>query len=122
MAVERWGDRTVLVLESQGPAVDGRAFRDLLADAFSAGATLAVIPMERLEPAFFDLRSGVAGDLLQVSVTYRLPVAIVGDLPEPAASSRAFASLVAESNAGRQHWFLASVAAARLRVEGTSRR
>ncbi len=117
MGIERWGERTVLVLEPDGPALDARAFRDLLAEAFGADAVLAVVPVERLEPAFFDLRSGVAGDLLQASVTYRMPVAIVGVLPEPAASSRAFASLVAESNAGRQHWFLAGVADARRRFE-----
>ena len=40
------------------------------------------------------------------SANYRIRLAIVGELPEPAASSTAFAALVRESNAGTQHWFV----------------
>ncbi len=35
---------------------------------------------------------------------------IVGPLPEPAASSNAFGALVRESNRGRHHWFVGSMA------------
>jgi hypothetical protein len=115
-AVEEWGPTTVLVVDADGPPIGGPGIRDLAAEAFGAGATRLVIPAQRLEPAFFDLRSGVAGDVLQVSSTYRMPIVIVGDLPEPAASSGAFAGLVRESNAGVQHWFLPSVEAVRARL------
>ena len=111
MAVERWGKRDVLLVEPEGEAIGAAAIRDLVAEALGAGASLLVVPAARLEPGFFDLRTGVAGDLLQVSVTYRMPLAVVGALPEPAASSGAFAALVRESNAGRQHWFLPSLEA-----------
>jgi hypothetical protein len=77
---------------------------------------MVAIPVARLEPAFFDLRSGVAGDLLQASVVYRMPLAVIGALPEPAASSQAFAALVRESNAGSRHWFLPSLDALAARL------
>ena len=85
--VESWGGTGVLVVDPDGDVIGGREARDLMAEAFGEGATMVAIPADQLEPAFFDLRSGVAGDILQVSVNYRMRLAIVGDLPEPAASS-----------------------------------
>jgi hypothetical protein len=116
--VESWGATGVLVVEPEGVVIGGREARDLMAEAFGEGAAMLAIPVGRLEPAFFDLRSGVAGDILQVSVIYRTRLAIVGELPEPAASSRAFAALVRESNAGTQHWFVASLDELRERLGG----
>jgi hypothetical protein len=114
--VESWGGSRVLVVEPDGVVINGREARDLMAEAFGEGASMVAIPAARLEPAFFDLRSGVAGDILQVSVIYRIRLAIVGERPEPAASSGAFAALVRESNAGTQHWFVASLDALRQRL------
>lgn len=116
--LEQLGGATVLVAGAADPVVDRRGIRDLLAEAFMAGAALVAIPVDRLDPGFFDLRSGVAGDVLGVSARYRVNLAIVGELPEPAASSRAFAALVRESNAGRQHWFLPSLEALAARLAG----
>jgi hypothetical protein len=116
--IESWGGTRVLVAEPEGVVIGGREARDLVAEAFGEGATMVAIPVGRLEPAFFDLRSGLAGDILQVSVNYRTRLAIVGELPEPAASSGAFAALVRESNAGTQHWFVASLDALRERLGG----
>jgi hypothetical protein len=115
--VESWGGTCVLVVEPVGVVIGGREARDLVAEAFGEGAAMLAVPVGRLDPAFFDLRSGVAGDILQVSATYRTRLAIVGELPEPAASSRAFAALVRESNAGTQHWFVPSLVALRERLE-----
>ena len=115
----RWGGTGVLVVEAGDAIVDGRAARDLAAEASAAGASMVAVPADRLEPGFFDLRSGVAGDILQLTATYRFRLAIVGELPEPAASSNAFAALVRESNAGSQHWFVTSLAALRERLEAT---
>ena len=116
--VESWGGIDVLVVEQDDGVVDGRAARDRIGEAFMTGAAIVAIPVDRLEPAFFDLRSGVAGDILGVSATYRSRLAIIGELPEPAASSNAFAALVRESNAGTQHWFLPTLDALRDRLGG----
>jgi hypothetical protein len=108
-AVRQMGGRTVLVADAYGLPLDARAIKDLLMEGHAAGAAWLAVETRRLEPAFFDLRSGVAGEILQATVTYRLPLAIIGPLPEPAASSSAFAALVRESNRGRDHWFAGSL-------------
>ena len=115
-AIERWGDTTVLVVDEAGPALDGRSFRDLVGDAMGEGARLLAIPVARLPLAFWDLASGLAGDLLQVSVNYHVRLAFVGELPAAATGSRSFTALVHESNAGSQHWFVPSLEALRLRL------
>ena len=116
--IERWGDTTVLVVDEAGPTLDGRAFRDLAGDAMGEGAGVLGIPVARMPASFWELAGGLAGDLLQVSVNYGVRLAIIGDLPEAASGSRAFAALVRESNAGTQHWFLPSLEALRERLGG----
>ena len=95
-----------LVLPSDGPPVTPHAARDLIGDALTIGSTTVVIPVERFEAAFFDLRSGIAGDIVQAFVTYGLRLAVVGDLPPVASSSRSFAAFVREANRGEQLWFV----------------
>ena len=49
-----------------------------MAEAFGVGAAVVAMPADQLEPASFDLRSGVAGDILQVSANYRMRLGISG--------------------------------------------
>jgi hypothetical protein len=90
---------------AEGPTIDNAL--DVIGDAFGTGAEVVVIPVERLDPAFFDLRTGIAGELLQKFVNYRLRLVILGDVGERVAASNAFRDLVRESNRGRQVWFVA---------------
>lgn len=108
-AVQELGGRLVLVADAADCPLDTRRVKDLMADAHQEEAAWLVAATDLLPPTFFDLGSGVAGEILQATVTYQLPLAIVGPLPEPAASSNAFAALVRESNRGRDHWFATSV-------------
>jgi hypothetical protein len=97
------GDFTMsdpLVLAVDGPPIAGTGARDVIADALGAGAAEVVIPVARLDPGFFDLRTGIAGDIVQAFVTYGLRLVVVGDLPPEARSSRAFSSFVREANRG----------------------
>ncbi len=107
-AVELGGTPVLVAREASGSV--GRArLRDLVMEAHDQSATMLALDAAALEPAFFDLRSGVAGDLLQATVVYAMPLAIVGPLPAPATASRAFTALVRESNRGRDHWFVADL-------------
>ena len=47
-----------------------------------------------LSPEFFDLRTGLAGELFQKLINYRIPVAIV--LPDPDAYGERFSELARE--------------------------
>jgi hypothetical protein len=75
---------------------------DLVGEALGAGAELIVIPTDALDPAFFELRSGLAGEVVQKCVMYGLRLVIVGPLPDAARASRAFRAFVSESNRGSQ--------------------
>ena len=107
-----------LVLAVAGPPVTPRVARDLIGQALGAGATAVVVPVQRLDPAFFDLRTGVAGDIVQALVTYRIRLVVLGDLPLAAASSSSFAAFVREADRGRDTWFVASTADLQARLAG----
>jgi len=90
---------------------DGKKLRsardatDLIGEA--AGADVIVIPVERLDDDFFELRTGAAGEMIQKFVTYRKRVAIVGDVSVHVAESKSFHDFVYEANRGRDLWFVA---------------
>jgi hypothetical protein len=59
-----------------------------------------------LPAAFFDLRTGVAGELAQKLVNYGIRMAAV--VPDLGAQSERFREFAREANAGRQFRFFAS--------------
>ena len=79
---------------------------ELIGEALSRHATLVLLPVERLADDFFRLRSGIAGAVIQKFVTYRLRLAIVGDISGHVAASAAFRDFVIEANRGHRVWFL----------------
>ena len=80
---------------------------DLIATAGYNGASGVVVPMELLTPAFFDLKTRVAGEILQKCVNYNMRIAIVGDFS--VFSSKSLADFIRESNKGRHVFFKATV-------------
>ncbi|HKD97424.1 MAG TPA: DUF4180 domain-containing protein [Micromonosporaceae bacterium] len=113
----------VLECAADGPplATDADA-TDLVGTALGAGVEMVAVPVARLAPEFFTLASGVAGILLQKLVTYRLRLAVVGDIGAHLATSRALRDLVAESNRGNQVWFVDSAADLDTRLAAERRR
>lgn len=105
------GDLTVLTCPADGDQLrDESDVLDVIGDALGRGADLVVIPAARLPETFFQLRTGIAGAILQKFVNYRLRLAIVGDISAHTDASTALRDLVIESNRGAQHWFLADQA------------
>jgi hypothetical protein len=51
---------------------------DMIERIYASGET---IPVDELDPAFFDLSTGVAGDIVQKLANYRMDAVIVGQLP-----------------------------------------
>ncbi|MGW3953603.1 DUF4180 domain-containing protein [Streptomyces sp. NPDC004752] len=101
-------DVRVLSCASDGPLLDGEsAALDLIGDALGREAQLVAVPVERIADEFFRLRSGVAGAVVQKFATYRLRLAVVGDISRHLAGSTALRDFVYESNQGHQLWFLA---------------
>lgn len=109
---------TVLRLAADGPPVrDERDATDLIGDAFGAGAAWVVVPVERFEDDFFRLSTRVAGGIVQKFATYRVGLAVVGDISRHIADSDSLRDFVRESNRGGQLWFLADGAAFDARLD-----
>lgn len=97
----------VLVLDRDGPVLrDEASALDVIGDAFGAEAEIVAVPVERLDPAFTRLASGVAGAIVQKFVNYRLRLVVVGALDE---TSGPVDDWVREANRGRELWFVADL-------------
>lgn len=114
-----WGDERVLACDEDGPAIDTpRAATDLIGEALFAGASVLAVPAVRLGPAFFQLRSGLAGEIAQKAVNYRLKLAVIGDISQHLAASNALRDWVREANRGREIWFEPSLDSLAARLGG----
>lgn len=69
---------------------------DLMADAGWQGAVGMMLNAGNFTPAFFDLKTGIAGDILQKFSTYNMRLAIIGDFS--AVKSRSLNDFIFESN------------------------
>jgi hypothetical protein len=99
------GSHRMLIAPPVGPIVAVQDALDLIAEALSRGATLIVIPVERLDPAFFVLSSGLAGEVTQKIVNYRLKLAVIGDISIQTAKSSSLRAFVRESSRGGSIFF-----------------
>ena len=103
--------RDVRVLECVADGVKLQTYRDavdLVGKSFENRATVIVIPVECLDDEFFQLKTRIAGELIQKFVQYGRRIAIVGDISRHLDESSALRAFVAESNRGKDVWFLAS--------------
>ena len=82
---------------------------DAIGTAISQSASLLVVPMENLDPQFFNLRTGMAGEIIQKFVTYRLRLAIVGDFSELTEESAPLRDFIYEANQGESVWFVSTI-------------
>jgi len=91
------GARTALFREGEVAIKTSQDALDLISSAkFEAGCNSAIIEKACICNEFFDLSSGIAGEILQKFVNYGLRIAIVGDFENISSSSlRAF---IIESN------------------------
>jgi len=107
------GERCLIADGSGDPLRDAR---DLIEAALNERATLVAVPAQRLHPDFFQLRTGVAGELLQKMANYRLRVAVIGDMAPYTQASAAFRDFVVECDRGGDILFVTDLAALRRRL------
>lgn len=101
----------VFHLPPDGPAItSGADVVELIYGDGADGANWIAVPVARIDPAFFDLRSGLAGDVAQKCANYRVGLVIVGDISDRVAASPALGAFVSESNRGRHVWFVSDAA------------
>ena len=106
MKVTTHNNLTLLELDAAGPALGSdRDASDVLSEAFSADATVVVMPAERLDPSFFELRSGLAGGFFQKMQNYERRLVILGDIAAQTAASKSLHDFVFETNRHGNHLF-----------------
>ena len=69
---------------------------NLMADCDYQGARNIIIKAKNITPDFFDLKTGIAGEILQKFSTYRVKLAVVGDFSEY--KSKSLRDFIYESN------------------------
>jgi hypothetical protein len=100
-------DVQVLVCAPDGEKLKSeREALDLIGEAMQLGAAMVIVPVERLEDDFFQLKTRLAGQIIQKFVTYRRHLVILGDISRYVAQSSALKDFVYEANLGTQVWFL----------------
>jgi hypothetical protein len=98
----------IIRLPLDGPHLaTGQDALDAIGEAWGSDASTIVVPVERFDPRFFELRTGVLGELTQKFVNYRIRLVVLGDVSTHTEASDAFRDYVRETNAGDQVWFLA---------------
>lgn len=80
---------------------------DLLGNLYYQDFDKIILHQSSLTPDFFDLKTGLAGEILQKFSTYRIRLAIVGDFS--VYTSKSLNDFIYESNKGRQIAFVGSV-------------
>ncbi|MET4084112.1 hypothetical protein ABIB40_004086 [Pedobacter sp. UYP30] len=78
----------------------------LLGDLYYQGFDRIIIHEKNITPDFFDLKNGIAGDILQKFAQYRMQLTIVGDFSKY--TSKSLKDFIYESNKGNQINFLSS--------------
>jgi len=77
---------------------------DLMANSSYQGAGSIILYETNLNPAFFDLRSGLAGEVMLKFTNYRMKLAVIGEFEKY--QSKSLQALIAESNRGNQFFFV----------------
>ncbi|SEJ50043.1 protein of unknown function [Dyadobacter sp. SG02] len=79
----------------------------LMVDLYYQGYGEVILHERNITPEFFDLKTGIAGEVLQKFTTYRVRLAIIGDFARY--DSKSLRDFIFESNKGRQIAFVPSV-------------
>ncbi|MDL2237055.1 DUF4180 domain-containing protein [Christensenellaceae bacterium OttesenSCG-928-K19] len=106
MNVDEKGGSRVAVVQAGEVRIDSVAdAMDLLADAsHTQQCDKLLIPKECMDEAFFDLKTGLLGEMLQKYTNYYMRVAFVGDFSKY--ESKSLRDFIRESNKGKQVNFL----------------
>lgn len=80
---------------------------DILGNASYLNCTRVIIHSDSFAAGFFDLRTGLAGEILQKFSNYRMRLAIVGDFSQ--LKSRSWRDFIRESNRGKTVCFMPTI-------------
>lgn len=90
------GKKTAVLLPGSGLISGADDILDLIAEVSLNESNKLVIHRDSLHPDFFDLKTKMAGEILQKFSNYRMKLAIVGDFSS--VKSRSLNDFIRESN------------------------
>jgi hypothetical protein len=100
-------DKTFIINEVQDAL-------DLMADVSYNGYNRMIVYENNLNSDFFDLRTGLAGEILQKFSNYNFKLAIIGDFSKY--ESKSLRDFILESNRGNMIYFAEDLQTALLRL------
>ncbi len=104
---ERGGSKVAVLQSVEAPIATAQDALDLVASIYYQHACLKVVLLrDQLAPEFFQLRTGLAGEILQKFTNYHMAVAIVGDFSRE--RSKPLRDFIYECNRGKQVFFVPS--------------
>ncbi|GCE30002.1 hypothetical protein KDA_54860 [Dictyobacter alpinus] len=113
----------MLVCAPDGKKLTGESEAvELIGETMYHGVDWILMPVERLDANFFQLKNRLAGHIIQKFVTYRKRLVILGDISSYVEQSSAFKAFVAETNRGTQIWFLKDLTELAARLEHMQQR
>ncbi len=113
-----YNDRTIAEIISDGPALNTvQDSLDIMAGADYAGARSIVLHEDAVDPSFFDLKTGFAGEVLQKYANYSMKLAVVGDFEKH--TSESFRAFVRECNRGSTVFFVPDLDTALEKITGS---
>lgn len=100
------GARIAELTGADNPLKSDRDAVDVIGASSPYRPDIILIPTRCLDGDFFRLKTRIAGEFIQKFVTYRLRLAILGDISDQLRESSALQDFVRESNNGSQVWFV----------------
>ena len=103
--IEKNGIEIASVSSNEQLITDVQSALDLMATVqYNTGSNRIMLNKSAICEDFFDLKTRLAGDILQKFINYQTKIAIVGDYS--AYSSKSLKDFIYESNKGRDIFFL----------------
>lgn len=98
----------IAIVNSEEPIIiDGQSALDLIGTVgFEAGCEVMVLKKESISEDFFNLKTNLAGEVLQKFINYHMKIAIVGDFS--VYQSKSLKDFMYESNKGKTMFFVST--------------
>lgn len=101
------GDSTIAEVVAENVVINNvEEGVDLIGNAYYQGFDKVILYKKNVSPDFFDLKTGMAGEILQKFSNYRIRLVIVGDFS--VYTSKSLHDFIRESNQGKLVNFLSS--------------
>lgn len=103
------GENRAAVVDGEGTVfTDVQGALDFMTQIrYDSGCDCAVVPQSSVSAEFFDLKTGLAGEILQKFTNYGFRIAFVGDFADIKAKS--LRDFIYESNRAKRYLFVAGV-------------